>query len=50
MKLDKDREILQTSLGSIFTVIVYLIVAAYTYQKVSIWYFKEDVDTWESLK
>ena len=46
MKLDKDRESLQTTLGSIFTLIVYLIVGAYAYQKTTIWYFKEDVDIW----
>ena len=48
MKLDKDRDNVHTIMGSICSLILILIVCAYTYIKVDVWYNKKDVDIMSS--
>ena len=44
MKLDKENSVLTTSVGSLLTVLAYLVVFMYTYLKVDVWVQKKDVD------
>ena len=50
MKLDKENETLQTSIGSILTLIIYLIVSAYAYVKIEVWITKNDNDIMQSTQ
>lgn len=44
MKLEKENSGLNTSFGSILTILVYLTVLMYTYMKVDVLIMKKDVD------
>ena len=44
MKLDKQNSVLKTSVGSLLTILAYLVVIMYTYLKVDVWVQKKDVD------
>ena len=44
MKLDKENSTLKTSVGSIVSILVYLIVILYAWVKVDVWFKKKDVD------
>ena len=44
MKLDKQNSVLKTSVGSLLTILAYLVVLLYTYLKVDVWVQKKDVD------
>ena len=40
MKLDKDKDVVQTSFGACCSLILAFIVLAYCYQKADVWYSK----------
>ena len=44
MKLDKENEVLNSSFGSVLTIIAYLAVLMYTYLKIDVWIQKKDID------
>ena len=44
MKLDKENEVLNSSFGSVLTIIAYLAVLMYTYLKFDVWIQKKDID------
>ncbi len=44
MKLDREKETLYTSVGTLCTILVYIIVLLYTYLKFDVWIQKKDVD------
>ena len=48
MKIDKQKSVLQSTMGSLCSVVVLLIVTAYAYQKLDVWMQKKDVDILES--
>ena len=44
MKIDKSNDVLKTQFGSLLTILVYVIVIAYTYIKIDVLIEKKDVD------
>ena len=44
MKLDKDNSVLNTTVGSVLTIIAYLAVFMYAYLKIDVWVQKKDID------
>ena len=44
MKLDRENSTLKTSVGSLFTVIVHLVLFLYAYIQIDVWIHKKDVD------
>ena len=48
MKVDKQKSVLQSTMGSLCSLVVLLIVTAYAYQKMDVWMQKKDVDILES--
>ena len=44
MKLDKENSVLNSSVGSVLTIIAYLAVFMYTYLKIDVWIQKKDID------
>ena len=44
MKLDKENSVLNSTVGSVFTIIAYLAVFMYTYLKIDVWIQKKDID------
>ena len=44
MKLDKQNSTLKTFVGSLLTILAYIVVIGYTYLKVDVWVGKKDVD------
>ena len=49
MKLDKNKNSLQTCMGSLLTMLVYIVVGAYAYQKIDVWVNKKDVEIMSSI-
>ena len=49
MKLDKNKNSVQTCMGSLLTMLVYLVVGAYAYQKIDVWINKKDVEIMSSI-
>ena len=50
MKIDKERAFVQTSMGTFFTIIIYIVITAYAYQKTDVWIAKKDVDIIASVQ
>ena len=50
MKLDKENNTLQTWMGSILTLLLYIIVGAYAYMKAEVWITKNDFDIMQSTQ
>ena len=48
MKLDKENSILNSSFGSVLTILVYLTIAIYSYLKADVWLNKKDIDIMSS--
>ena len=44
MKIDKGNSGLNTSFGSMLTILVYGTIVLYTYLKIDVWITKKDVD------
>ena len=44
MKLDKENSILNTSVGSVLTIVAYLTIFLYAYLKSDVWLHKKDID------
>lgn len=44
MKLDKENSTLKTSVGSLSSLIAYLVIFLYAYVKIDVWIEKKDVD------
>ena len=44
MKIDKGNSGLNTSFGSMLTILVYGLIVLYTYLKIDVWITKKDVD------
>ena len=49
MKLDKNKNSVQTCMGSFLTLLIYIIVGAYAYQKIDVWVNKKDVEIMSSI-
>lgn len=49
MKLDRDRDVLQTFMGSTCTILIAIITILYAYQKTDVWLGKKDVDIMSSV-
>ena len=50
MKLDKHKQTVNSSIGSFLSFVVYVVVAAYSYQKMDVWLNKKDVDIMSSTQ
>ena len=50
MKLDGEKDNVSTVMGSICSLVLILIVCAYAYIKVDVWYNKKDVDIMSSTQ
>ena len=50
MKLDKHRHSVNSTIGSFFSFIMFVVVAAYAYQKTDVWLEKKDVDIMSSTQ
>ena len=50
MKIDKENDTLQTSIGSILTLLIYLVVIAYASVKVDVWITKNENDIMQSIQ
>ena len=48
MKIDKQKSVLQSTMGSLCSLLVLVVVSAYAYQKTDVWMQKKDVDILES--
>ena len=44
MKVDGDQKTINSVMGSVCTLLVFLIIASYTYQKIDVLVTKKDVD------
>ena len=50
MKLDRDRQVVQSTMGSCFSVLVFALVIMYAYLKIDTFVNKKDVDVMSSMK
>ena len=48
MKLDKENSTLNTSFGSVLTIVAYLTIFMYAYLKADVWLQKKDIDIMSS--
>ena len=49
MKIDKGNSSLNTSFGSLLTILVNIAVLMYTYMKIDVWIQKKDVDIMSTI-
>ena len=49
MKVDRNRDVIQTCMGSICSFLIGLVVIAYTYQKFDVWSGRKAVDIMASI-
>lgn len=47
MRLDSKMAILKTPMGSFCTILLFVLVTAYTYQKIDVMHFKKDVEVFQ---
>ena len=48
MKLDKENSTLKTYVGSVLTILAYLLIFTYAYLKADVWLNKKDIDIMSS--
>ena len=48
MKLDKENDTLQTSIGAILSFLIYMVIFAYAYVKFEVWITNNDNDIIQS--
>ena len=44
MKIDEDKSMLQSSTGSILSILMFAMVILFAYQKTEIWWYKTGMD------
>ena len=50
MRIEKNESDLKTIVGSLFTILIYAVVALYMFQKIDVWLAKKDVDIMSSTQ
>ena len=50
MKLDKDKNFVQTWIGTLLTMVVFVIITAYGIQKMDVWLTKKAIDIASSVQ